>query len=320
MKKSYLTALLLPLLLTACTAAQPPELQTETTPPAESAAQTETVTPTETEMPETQPSSEAPPASEAKPVSAGAEQYAGEQHIFDECGVLDAAALAHYNQYLDDLANSRLLCTAVVVTDALNGEEPEAFAQRYYRDHYGKASGFLVLVNNDTLRDVIYREGVCEVYMADTALPLAQATPHMVEGDFAGALEILLPLGEHVPEKVFDRSGTLSQEQFEMLLDAAEDSERCVLLTGRVPDPEEEETPEEAFAAYAEDIRGRLQAEMLLVLDVTENRCVIAGEPPEELVSRIETIWDEQGLSAAVLYYYGKLETEDETEETAEEA
>lgn len=145
--------------------------------------------PTETGMPE-------PETTAANPIPLSAEN-----HVTDECGVLDAEALIHYNEYLTNLANSRQIYTAAVITDSLNGQTPEQFAAAYYRDAFGTdTSGFLLLINNDTGEDVYHLEGVCAEYMTGTALPLAQATPYLVEGDYPAALDILLALGECVPE------------------------------------------------------------------------------------------------------------------------
>lgn len=303
MKKRLLIAFL-PLLLTACTAAQP-ETEPVNVSPEETFAETAAEVPAT--MPETTP--EEITETETAAESQEPQQYSGEPHVFDECGVLDAAALAHYNAYLEELADSRLICTAAVITDSLGGAKPESYAQNYYRNLYGTESGFLVLVNNDTGQDVIYREGVCSTYITDTALPIAQATPHLVEGDYAGALDILLKPGENLPEYIYDRTGSLSAEQMQTLLETAQTIKKrsCLLLTKETPSPEEEQTPEQALAAYAEEIRSRLGAETLLVADTQEKRCVIAGKPPELLASEVQEVWGTQGLFDALVYYYEGL-------------
>lgn len=314
MKRPWMPAVLLVLLLTACNTAPQTESEPEAA-PTETIAQTEAETPVPTAEPET-----APPA-------AAAEQYTGEPHVFDECGVLDADALAHYNTYLDNLANSRLICTAAVITGSLNGAAPEAFAKEYYRSLYGTESGFLVLINNDTGQDVIYREGVCETYITGTALPVAQATPHLVTCDFAGALDILLPVGEMIPEKVFDRSGTLNAEQLQALLELAQaDPEKnCVYLAYGIGKPDAAEPPEQVLAEYAEETRSRLGAQNLLLISTQQKLCVIAGGPPELLASEVQEVWRTQGIMEAVAHYYTGLnakpeETAEKTADTSEAA
>lgn len=301
MKKQPLAVLLL-LLLTGCAAAQP-DAGTQANAPAETTAQTEAAAEPATE-PDTEAATEPPTAVPTEQAA-----YAGESHIYDECGVLDAEALAHYNEYLDNLAASRMLCTAVVITDRLNGEKPEVYAKRYYQNLFGTKSGFLLLVNNDTGKDVFYREGVCSTYITDTALPITQATPHLVEGDYAGALDILLPLGELVPDHIFDRTDSLKAEQVQALLETAQalPERHCVLLTNEAPQPSEGQTAEEALAAYAEGIRSRQNAKTLLVADVQGKRCVIAGAPPELLAAEVQEIWAAQGLFAALQDYYAGL-------------
>ncbi len=183
MRRSLAVTVLGMLLLTACGIPLPTHSEPDVTNASASAE------PTETGAPETESTAAAP-----IPLSA-------ENHVLDECGVLDTEALAHYNEYLTNLANSRQICTAAVITNSLDGQTPEQAAAAYYQEAFGTdTSGFLLLINNDTSEDVYHLEGVCAEYMTGTALPLAQATPYLVEGDYPAALDILLALGECVPE------------------------------------------------------------------------------------------------------------------------
>ena len=293
MKKSMVPLLLV--LLTGCAAVPQPDAPTQ--------AEVQTTSPAvETDT--------AVPATEAEtlpemPVETAAASTAV-QHVFDECGVLDDAALTHYDDYLEGMWESRMICAAVIITDALNGSTPEMYAQERYRELYGEESGYLVLINNDTNIDYVYEEGVCAELIGDVSLPIAQATPHLVECDYTAALDILLPIGMKVPELVYDRSGLFSAEQVQTLADiAAAVPERCcVLLSRDVPEPTEEETEESVLDAYAEGIRSRLNAGALLVIDLTHNRCVIAGTKPETLAAEVQQVWSEQSVYDAVVHYY----------------
>ena len=180
------------------------------------------------------------PAAEKEPARPIAEriqsmQAAEDTHIFDEQNVLTDEERAQYNTYLGWLADIRQICTAAVITNRLDGEPPEAFAREYYHSLFGEGtSGFLVLVNNDTGEDQIYCEGVCETYIAGAPLQIAQATPLLVEGDYAGALDLLLPAGELVPDRVLDRAGALTSEEAQTLMERANSAEKryCVLFVG----------------------------------------------------------------------------------------
>lgn len=312
---------------------------------------------------ETKSTKDAPKSTEARSDSeSAAERNIQPQEdtlIYDEIGVLSKSELEHYNEYLSNLVSSRLICAAAVITDTLGGKKPDKFAEEYYHTLFGEhTSGFLLLINNDTGKDVVYREGLCAAYITDVSLALAQATPHLVEGNYAEALDILLPLGELMPEYIYDWSGVLTSEQLAPLLELAKGTKNYVLLTNSAPqpeagetaeaaeeeaedteteedpengenpeveeNPEAEENPEEeenveseeqpeptenpetgnALVAYAEEYRTRLDAQTLLVLDVPNHRCVIAGAPPELLASEVQSIWETQGLMDALTHYY----------------
>ncbi len=253
---------------------------------------------------------------------------AGETHVFDECGVLDGETVKTYNDYLGWLAETRLLYTTVVLTNDLNGSSPEAFAQTYYQTLWGTGtSGFLVLINNDTGQDCIYREGVVSSYVDDAKVSLAivQASPALVEGRYADALEILLPLGERIPERILERSGTLSMEQVQALTAKADalPKKYCVYFAASIPAPAEAETRstatetqptegetqppetapaptvEETLAAYAEQLRVQTEAEGFLLIDVPGKHGITAGTVPAELTAAVQTALAEQDAYAA---------------------
>ncbi len=185
-------------------------------------------------------------------------QSAGDTHIFDEQGVLSDEEKEQYNNYLEWLANIRQIKTAAVITNQLGGETPEQFSAEYYHTLFGTApNGFLLLINNDTNRDYVYCEGACKTYISSD-LAIAKATPYLIEQKYADALEILLPVGEMVPDRVMDRCGALTPEQTEELraLTDPVDSRYCVLFTVEVPSaegvteavPMETEAPDNADA------------------------------------------------------------------------
>lgn len=328
MRKLLLLCLVL-LCLTGCSKTDSSSVPEETQP--------------ETAAEETAGETEAP--TETTPVRdiaqrAASLRKAGDTHVFDECGALDGETVKTYNDYLGWLAETRLLCTTVVLTDDLNGSSPEAFAQTYYQTLWGTGtSGFLVLINNDTGQDCIYREGVVASYVDDAAVSLAvaQASPALVEGRYADALEILLPLGERIPERILERSGTLSPEQVQALTAKADalPKKYCVYFAASIPAPAEAETqptatepqpsetemrstetqptagetqpPEttpaptkaDPLSAYAEQLRVQTEAEGFLLIDVPGKQGITAGSVPAELTAAVQAALAEQDAYAA---------------------
>lgn len=239
-------------------------------------------------------------------------QEAGETHLFDEQGVLTEEETAQYNTYLGWLSDIRQIRSAAVITDQLGSESPEQFAKDYYRALFGEGtSGFLVLVNNDTGRDYVYCEGVCEIYLADTSMPIAKATPLLVEGRYAEALEILLPVGELVPDRVLDRADALTAEQAQTLMERANAGDRrcCVIFTDACPVSEPDEgaeadAPPEDLRTLAEDLKVKNEAEVLLVIDTVNRRAWVAGGEDETLSAEVGAVLRESGAFDAAQHYY----------------
>ena len=100
-----------------------------------------------------------------------------------------------YRSALQELADSKEICTALVITDSLAGNTPECFAEKYYMALFGATEdGFLLLINNDTGKDLYYFAG--NITVTDMDMRLAKASKSLAEGDLAPAVEILLPAQE----------------------------------------------------------------------------------------------------------------------------
>ena len=236
MKRTITAALALMLLLTGCGAKK--RIDSAQTAPA----------PTETLVAVTEAATTPP-----RPIAerAASLQAAGDTYIFDELNVLTEDEKKQYNDYLGFLCQSRQIKAAAVITDSLGGVSPEEFAKRYFETLYGAHEpGLLVLINNDTNKDCIYCAGSCAKVITDTSPAIAKATPFLVEQKYADALEILLPVGEGLSDRILDRCGALDAEQLQALtaLAAASEKKVCVLLTDALPG----ETPPETTEATSE--------------------------------------------------------------------
>nr|MCR5718688.1 TPM domain-containing protein [Oscillospiraceae bacterium] len=226
----------------------------------------------------------------------------GDTYLFDEQNVLSDEERQQYNDYLGYLSRSRLLCASAVITDSLGGVSPEQFAENYFQTLFGDdAAGFLFLINNDTNQDYFYCTDACNSLQTDAQAAIAAATPALVEGRYAEALEILLPVGETLSDRVFDYGGLLTDEQAQSLQTLAQSQEKrsCVLFLRNLPgeepaappmpetlppemtddsetlpdspetEPEPSETaapPSDALIAYAGSMRDKTEADSLLVI------------------------------------------------------
>ena len=325
MKRVLLMTLCMSVMLTGCAGAKKHmESAPDVTEVTRNAA--ETTVPDETE-----------PTAAPRPI---AERIAGAQtaegtYLYDECGVLTEEERNRFNDELADISASRQVKAAAVITDSLGGESPETFAREYFHTLFGdgQISGYLVLVNNDTGVDYVYAENACEAWLSDTTFPIAKATPLLVEGKYADALDILLVVGKYLPEWVFDDAGVLEKDEIQALENLAEGGQTAVLITSDVPGgqaavtaaplettaepsqpnsetttaaaqtaaPAAQVTVPEELKQFAETHRTECGMDALLVLDPVHETAWIAGETDAARSAQLQGILQTQGVYQAAL-------------------
>lgn len=297
MKRMMLAALALSLLLTGCGARLKPE-------PAAAQTPTEETLAVVTEAATTAP----------RPIAerAASLQAAGDSYIFDEQNVLTDEEKKQYNNYLGWLCTSRQIKAAAVITDSLGGISAPEFARSYFETLFGgDASGFLLLVNNDTNEDQIYRAGTFASQSADPARYIAKATPALVEQRYADALELLLPVGETVSDRIFDQCNALTAEQRQTLAALANTSEelQCVLIAGTEQTQPATETAEtESVETDAPETEASETSETENSSETTEDTTeavsqteTAAPEASDELKAEADRIRTETGAAVLLL-------------------
>ena len=155
-------------------------------------------------------------AADNKPVIDHNIKSAEGTYVYDEAKLLDSEAFKTCNDYAGMLYEKYLINAAVVTADKLDGQDPYAYAADAYDDLYeGRGSGLLLLLNNDTGRDILYTTGGCQSYITDEAEKEAffWSTKDIVAGDYKSAVLRMLQLGEKCPEYVFNNAGLISAEQ-----------------------------------------------------------------------------------------------------------
>lgn len=248
--------------------------------------------------------------------------------VYDEAGVLTPEVIRQIDEQLTALSVRHRIRMAVVTTADLGGETPSAFAKAYFRSLYGKkASGMLVLINNDTLEDYIYTTGTCSDYLsgAEKNLAIAAATPDLVEGKYTSAVTSLLTLCEQLPSHVFDDSDTLSKAQIAAIEEAAQGcgGRVCVVLTAAALSEEttQESAPEDAaqraLQRAAEEHLQALGADTVLLLHTAEKSCAIAGAGEDTaLCEELQGILESDAGSPfedAAVHFYGALAEHSDT-------
>ena len=220
------------------------------------------------------PKLETEPTAEPLPDITALEPAEG-KYIYDNAGVLSAEDSAQLNSYCETLYKDRLINAAVVTASSLGGRTPYQFAEDSYNELYeGRGSGLLLLINNDTNTDLLYRAGSCSVFIPDGAEnePMYWATRDIVSGNYKDAILRLMQLGEKCPEHVFDNGGIFNSDEIAALEEKLANNKNniTVLATSNSTDKTNEEIGRSYFDRHYKD--GGF---MLLIDDNTKTMTVI---------------------------------------------
>lgn len=185
MKKICITLILTALTFCGCSD------KTETTAPE---SQTETVTEAPSDVQESAVQS---PTKAAQRISPEAGIY-----VYDFTGLVSDEEITQCNEYAAQLNSEYGISAGVAFVENLGGASPYDYAETCYKDLFSTApNGMLVLINNDSNEDVIYKTGVCNDYISDRAESEAfyYATKEIVAGNYKNAAMKLLELGTNCP-------------------------------------------------------------------------------------------------------------------------
>lgn len=189
-------------------------------------------------------------------------------YIYDYAKILSSSDYEECNNYAEWLYENFLINAAVVTTDSLGGLTPEEYAENAYVEIYsGKGSGLLLLINNDTNEDYLYKKGSCLTYIPEDTQSneFYWATQEIVAGDYKSAIMRLMKLGEYCSQYVFDNAGVFSAEEIAMLEQSCTESpiEISVLATTNLTDTSNFEICSEYYRRRYSDDSG-----ILILLDI----------------------------------------------------
>ena len=134
---------------------------------------------------------------------------ADDSYVYDKAGLLNADDLKACNDYAGWLYTEKLINAAVVTTNDLGGKSPSDFAlDEYNRIYEGKGSGLLVLINNDTNEDFIWRTGSClsEISQTSESNAIYWSTKEIIGGSYRRGIMRLLQLGELCGDHIVDNA------------------------------------------------------------------------------------------------------------------
>lgn len=227
-------------------------------------------------------------------------------YIYDNAGVMDEAAFSECNDYAEWLYENYLINTAVVTIDDLGGLSAEEYAANAYQEIYGGAgSGLLLLVNNDTNKDILYKTGRCLTSIDENAekQALYWATQDIVSGDYKSAVLRLMQLGELCPQYVFDNGGIFTDEQINSLeaLCSESPSDFTVLATVNSTESTNEEICRTYYHRHYKDHFG------FMVMVDTVSSTVLVMKDGKVVVDLGNGVLESANQLAASGDYYGAV-------------
>ena len=96
----------------------------------------------------------------------------------------------------------------MVITDHLDGNSPQQFAQQWYQETADASNpdGLLILLNNDTNQDFVYLTGSCREFITQEQIDtiLSGVSYDLINQNYSNAFNTILTLLYELP--VYDDS------------------------------------------------------------------------------------------------------------------
>lgn len=229
----------------------------------------------------------------------------GKNYIYDNAKILLQEELTECNNYVSWINSKLMLNTAVVTTNNLEKLSPEQYAEKCYDDIFqGMGSGIILLINNDTNKDYIYKHGTPRLYIEEQAEKDAffYATKSIVSGDYESGILELLSLAEDCPKHIFDNGQIFTYEQIvhiESTLAMRSDINAFIVTTNNITDKSNAELAKEFYERYSED--G--QKCKMLFIDKELDEIVVTGDSGEKASDKMNQLIKQKDYYGVVKEY-----------------
>lgn len=153
--------------------------------------------------------------------------------IYDNAGLLDDASYKRCSEYLNGLYSGYMINSAVVTANDLEGRSVHEYAAEAYEEIFGNGgNGLLLLINNDTNEDYLYKTGACSRFISenDESSAFYSATREIVGGDYESAVLRIMKLGESCPEHICDYASVFSNEEISGIEEAVRSGGKDISL------------------------------------------------------------------------------------------
>lgn len=226
-------------------------------------------------------------------------------YVFDKAGILSPEAVKACNDYAGWLYNEKLINAAVLTVSNLGDKSPYDYAADAFADIYeAKGSGLIILINNATNEDIVFKTGNCFTNISDKEQENAVywATKEFMSGDYRKGIMRLLQLGELCPAHVADNVQLFEYEQSKTLEKAlASCKEDITLLASK----NNSSTPnEEILKTYYK--RKYIDRDGIMLMIDTKSKKILAYSD-KKLPKALDTALKEANELTAKEDYYGAV-------------
>lgn len=226
-------------------------------------------------------------------------------YVFDKAGLLSPEDVKACNDYAGWLYNEKLINVAVITVNELGDKSTDEYAADAFADIYeAKGSCLIVLINNATNRDEIYKTGTCLTNIDEIEQQNAVywATKDIMDGNYRKGIMRLLQLGELCSDHIVDNVQLFDSQQ-EKSLDKALAScneEMTVLASKNNSTVSNEDILKTYFKRKYIDKDG-----IMLMIDTKKKEIVAYSE--EKTQKKLATALKEANELAAKDDYYGAV-------------
>ena len=211
--------------------------------------------------------------------------------IYDNAGLLGGDDLSACNNYAGWLYKNKLINSAVITVNDLEGMTPYDYAAEKYGEIYeGKGSGLIILINNASNEDIVYRTGSCLTNIGETSVDNAiyWATKDIVKNDYRRGIMRMLQLGELCPEHMIDNAQIFAYEDIK---DIEKKLSKCKTDTALIATRNGSDTPnEEILKTYYNRKYGDNKG-IMLMFDINTRTFIAysADKLPSDLEKALKT-------------------------------
>ena len=212
-------------------------------------------------------------------------------YVFDKAGLLSEEDAKACNDYAGWLFSEKLINTAVITVNDLGDKTPYDYAADAFADIYeAKGSALIVLINNDTNEDTIYKTGTCFTNIDETSQGNAVywSTKEIMNGDYRKGIMRLLQLGELCPDHIADNVQLFEYDQVRTLNKALASCKDDVTLLASKNDSSSPN--EDIIKTYYE--RKYIDKDGIMLMIDTKKKSVIAysdKKTPKELDAALKS-------------------------------